>query len=271
MLDSGIIYRTIEPSPALASHIKCFWVLESSFPTGEETVVTDGCPEIILHYGDYFSERSESGVWEKQPKAIVAGQITRPLTLLPTGRVGMLGIRFWPHGIASLLDGSASELTDQRSEIAVISSAITQLEELVINASSIEERVRTCESFLKKLLLVQATDQVVDRAVKAIVNSNGNVMVRQLAKELNTTERQLQRKFRSQVGLSPRQLSRAFRFHRIIELLEEPPHPTWAQLALDCGFFDQAHLNRDFRQFTGQSPSAYIKQTSPIAQCLSAG
>ena len=268
MFDEEIIYRTIEPCPALASHIKCFWVLESPFPTGEETVVTDGCPEIILHYGDRFAEPSSDGSWEEQPAAIIAGQITRPLTLLATGKVGMLGIRFWPHGLAPLLNVPASELTDQRIDIEALNPTLTQLEELVSQKSTIEARVSACESFLKPALLSRDSDPVIDRAVMTIVSSNGNVMVRHLAKELNTTERQLQRKFHTHVGLSPRQLCRAFRFHRIFELLEEPPRPTWAQLALDCGFFDQAHLNRDFRQFTGQSPSAYIE--SPIAQFLSA-
>src|SRR5262245_9732259 len=80
----------IRPDKSLSPWVKCFWLLED-VPAPDspmDAVVPDGCPEIIVHYGDRFTEDvAQRRVC--QPDVIVAGQLTRPLLLRPTGRVGM--------------------------------------------------------------------------------------------------------------------------------------------------------------------------------------
>ena len=88
-------YQEFPPRESLAPWVKCFWLIEDSpAPDGPmDAVVPDGCPEIIVHYGDRFTEGA-IGRRIVQPETIVAGHLTRPLMLRPTGRAGMVGARF---------------------------------------------------------------------------------------------------------------------------------------------------------------------------------
>ena len=87
-------YQEFAPDEFLSSWVKCFWLLEDSpAPDGPmDVVVPEGCPEIIVHYGDRFTE-DVAGRRIVQPETIVAGQLTRPLMLRPMGRVGMVAAR----------------------------------------------------------------------------------------------------------------------------------------------------------------------------------
>ena len=76
---------------------------------------------------------------------------------------------------------------------------------------------------------------------------------------------QLERRFLWEVGLTPKRLSRIVRFQRAIDLLRTTDE-RWAAVALDCGYYDQAHLNREFRDFAGQSPGQYLGTEQPMAE-----
>ena len=66
--------------------------------------------------------------------------------------------------------------------------------------------------------------------------------------------------FRSDVGLSPKAFCRIRRFAAVLRRLERAVNVDWIDVALSCGYFDQAHFNHDFRAFSGLSPSAYLRQ-----------
>src|SRR5262249_53430653 len=65
--------------------------------------------------------------------------------------------------------------------------------------------------------------------------------------------------FRDEVGVTPKAFSRVRRFQRVLGLVEDATDVDWSAVALDAGYFDQAHFNHDFREFAGVSPSMYLK------------
>jgi len=69
--------------------------------------------------------------------------------------------------------------------------------------------------------------------------------------------------FLREVGLTPKRLARIYRFHAALRGLQATTTLDWAQLALDCGYYDQSHLSRDFREFTGRSPEEVLKIPRP--------
>ena len=95
-------YQEFKPPAELAPWIKLFWIVEdrSHEPT-RETVVADGCPELIIHFRSPFSELNRLGQWLVQPTAITCGQLTEPLELQSSTNAGMIGIRF-----SSVRDGA---------------------------------------------------------------------------------------------------------------------------------------------------------------------
>jgi transcriptional regulator GlxA family with amidase domain len=100
-------------------------------------------------------------------------------------------------------------------------------------------------------------DRGVDAAVEAIRCAHGVVSVAELAERLGLSRRSLERRFRQQVGLLPKQLARVLRFQRALQMREQAPADGWPAIALECGYYDQAHLIRDFREFSGQTPAAF--------------
>ena len=84
---------------------------------------------------------------------------------------------------------------------------------------------------------------------------------RTLADEIGCSRRYLVAGFREHVGVTPKLLARILRFQRAVGMMEEPL--SWAEISLACGYYDQAHLIRDFKQFTGSAPGEFARRRLP--------
>jgi transcriptional regulator GlxA family with amidase domain len=93
-----------------------------------------------------------------------------------------------------------------------------------------------------------------DREIKTVAD---------LAKATNIEKRKLQRMFSEYVGVSPKWVIRRFRLHELVEALNSGNHPDWAQLAVELGYFDQAHLINDFKSIVGFPPDQYRRASPP--------
>ena len=105
--------------------------------------------------------------------------------------------------------------------------------------------------------LAQAPGWDMLRAWRVLRDSQGNVGTGALAADLGCSRRHLARRFREEVGLAPKTFARLLRFGRVTRRLHGADPGRLAEVAQDCGYYDQAHLNRDFREFAGLTPSAY--------------
>jgi AraC-like DNA-binding protein len=93
-------------------------------------------------------------------------------------------------------------------------------------------------------------------AWRELCRSHGRIGVAELTAGTGWSHRHLATRFRQQVGLSPKAFGRVLRFRRAVDLLHAPARPPLAEIAAACGYFDQAHLNRDFRELAGATPTA---------------
>ena len=96
---------------------------------------------------------------------------------------------------------------------------------------------------------------------RAVAGDVGRVAVAALADELGCSRRYLNAGFRSHVGITPKLLARILRFQRAVGLMDQPL--SWAEISLACGYYDQAHLIRDFKQFTGSAPGEFARRRLP--------
>jgi AraC-like DNA-binding protein len=93
--------------------------------------------------------------------------------------------------------------------------------------------------------------------------TGGRLPIGALTRELGCSRRHLSARFRDQVGLPPKAVARIMRFRRVLDLLARDDGSCLAEIAQDCGYYDQAHLNRDFRDLAGTTPSAYVGSRLP--------
>jgi AraC-like DNA-binding protein len=100
-------------------------------------------------------------------------------------------------------------------------------------------------------------------AYQQLLASAGRVRVGVLASELGWSRKRLATRFREEIGLPAKSLARILRFRRAVRLMERDGDRSLGEIALDCGYFDQAHLNRDFRSFAGSTPTELLARRFP--------
>jgi AraC-like DNA-binding protein len=195
------------------------------------------------------------------PVSFAYGQISRFHDLLSGIRTGMLVVVLQPYALHLLTGIPAQQLTDQLISMPLIfGPAAQQLEERLLQAADHHSRLQLVTRFLIQQLQQRSAskDSMIMQALPSIYQSKGWMQVTSLYTGLHTTERQLERKFREQIGLSPKQFLRTIRFRQLLKALQQRPAPTLTQLAHDAGYYDQPHLNREFRQLAGITPREYL-------------
>jgi AraC-like DNA-binding protein len=102
-----------------------------------------------------------------------------------------------------------------------------------------------------------ACDPLVESAARALARDAGNLTVERLARELGVNRRQLERRFAAEVGLSPKEVAGVYRFRRALASL--CAGGAAASVAVSCGYFDQSHMTRDFKRYSGRTPHALVE------------
>lgn len=260
-------YREIVPNAALRQHIACFWTISSegaSAPPDAGSILPDGSLELVLNFADPVLRRGGNSSATDRLQRMVVGQMDRPNGVRYTGKVDLLGVRFQPAGARAFFPCPLSELSGQ---IHRLDSVVSRLDKTLATSLVPElpcgQRVHRLEEILlEHRWLARGRDSEIDQAVRAIQKAHGQVSVSALMRHSGVSARQLERRFREGVGLTPKLLARILRFQHAYQLAAETCTINWPALALRCGYYDQAHFIRDFRAFSGATPTETFAQTA---------
>jgi AraC-like DNA-binding protein len=255
-------YREVSPVAPLAGIVHCIWTLEGALPAvgGEpEPILPDGRPELVLHFGAPF-ERCDEGVNARQASVLFAGQVTRPLVLRPTGRVAVIGVRFHPHAASALFDHPQHELAGLTPGVEVLSPPLRRaLRDVEDSADDLSAAVDAVQRILVRWTMPARIDSRVRFVVREIERTRGLAPIDTLARTAGLTRRHLERRFLDCVGVTPKRLARVARFQHALRVLQQPaPRGRGAQTAAACGYADQSHFIRDFRELAGCPPGEHL-------------
>lgn len=258
-------YQELAPPVDLEAVVECFW-FASGPPGGVEHIVPDGCPELVVQLGAAMRAGDEDQTLRLQPRALLVGSRGRHLCILPTGAFSTAGVRIRPGGLGRLTGTPAHALSDGWTDLqALFGRAGTRLVSALEAAPDVAARASVLTRFVRALLQHRgAPDPRLEVAVQRLRERRGQASLHGLRRELGVSERWLERCFAREVGLSPRTLASLLRMHGAFEALG--PGTVWADVALAAGYFDQAHLNRDFRRYAGLPPSALLGALGPLAR-----
>ena len=255
-------YREYAPPDLLRPFVECFWTREAPSATREASspqihrVLPDGCIDVVLAF---------SGDRDEPQDALIVGTMTRALVLDSVSSPdSYVGVRFRPAKAAAFLSLPASELTDLRVSLNDLWEDARKVREALAVGSGGAARVRALERVLTaRLSPAAAGDQRdVDEAVRRIIDAGGSLGITRLAPALGVTRQHLARRFSQLVGVSPKVFARVVRLSRVIERIRAVPagEPiNWSVLALEVGYYDQAHLIDEFREMTGVTPAAWSR------------
>jgi len=251
-------YQTFESDQDLTAFIKCYWTLESpkEQTSEKQTIVPDGCMEMIFHYGDLYKQYMDNGNSIVQPRCFVIGQLTRPLEIKPTGETGIFSVRFHPEGFLPFTTLPIKEMENTAVSLEKLFGKDGQeIGEQVLKANSTSERIKLVEIFLlDRLTDIETIDRIVRSTVETIITANGQLSINELSRDSKVNRRQLLRKFYSAIGLSPKQLSRTIRLQATLKMLLSDQFSNLAELAYENEYYDQAHFIKEFKEFTGSTP-----------------
>ena len=258
-------YREYLVPGVLAPFVKLIWSLTSDKEVvgpASERILPDGCVELVFHFADPFSFRFGDGQREQQPRSFVVGQMDRFLEIEPAGRVGFIAVRFFARGAYRFLPGSLETVASGVVDCAEVwKDRVEQRLDDICSAATVGARVRIVESMLVDALdHGRSRDRAVDRALELIERDFGNVRIDALASNIGVTTRQLARRFKTAVGLSPKEFARITRFGHVLRRIKHRRDESLTDTALECGYFDQAHLNHEFRAFAGMSPGELLER-----------
>jgi AraC-like DNA-binding protein len=256
-------YRELAPIPQLAAAVDRIWLLEGEAPPAgapAEPILPDGRPELILHFGDPFERLYVGGTSARQAHVLYAGQVTTPLVLRPTGRVAVVGVRFRPDGAAAILTHPQDELAGLTLAVDAISAPLRRaLLAVEDSADDLTQAAASVQTILARWLQPARIDPRVRFAVERIERSRGRASVDYLAVSTGISRRHLERRFLESVGMTPKRLARVTRFQHAIQTLQRAePRGRGAATAAACGYADQSHFIRDFREFAGCSPAEHL-------------
>ncbi|WP_248927899.1 AraC family transcriptional regulator [Paenibacillus hamazuiensis] len=254
-------YIEFKPSPALMSFVSCYWASEPSFHPdsanndGIDRVLPDGCTDILFEH-DIKGNRYHIRYY---------GVFDRPFPIAYDDKrpVRKFGVRFFPGGAYPFMRTPVAEFTGRYCALdAIWPNIAEEIGEKLFAQESMEEKVRIIEHYL---LTIAQRNRPVDDPLMAnllyrIFVSEGKTGVCELAESEAVSARQINRKFEQWIGFSPKKFSEIVRFQAVVGDIRRRKKTDWRMLALDHGYFDQAHMIRDFKRFYGDSPLAAAKE-----------
>jgi AraC-like DNA-binding protein len=247
-----MFYREYPPHPALMAHVDCVWAARAPASAHTHRVLPDNCVDILWQDGGQ--------------QGFAVGMMSKAILVASDRPVLTLAVRFKPGMAGPFLATPLNILTDQRADIDLLwgrSDADRLADALWSSDAPARARLAMIEQeLLRRLRRLQAGGTaLVQRALQALDGSGGALRVEDLAAQLHVSRQHLAAQFRQHVGLSPKLYARICRFRRATAALRDAPD--WAQLAAECGYFDQSHLIHDFQELAGSTPERFHFSNRP--------
>jgi AraC-like DNA-binding protein len=170
-----------------------------------------------------------------------------------------------PPAARALLGMPLRELTNRVVSLDdVLGPAAAELIERLHDLRGWDERFGLLDSVLcKRLEGASVVPTALETAWSRLIKTRGRVEIEALAHELGYSRRHFSARFGAELGLPPKTYARVLRFEHAAERLSQDTGARFAEIAQDCGYYDQAHLNRDFREFAGTTPGDYVGRLLP--------
>jgi methylphosphotriester-DNA--protein-cysteine methyltransferase len=258
----NVRYHTLPPPPALKDVVRFYWVFEIDGIGAEPYVyrsMADGCAELVFHCRGAFSEvtREDGGIYEP---AVLHAQSAMHRRFQVQEDFQIFGAYLYPFALPRLFGMSAAALSNEMPDlIALWGKEGRVLVERMLCAQDHGCRAAMLSQFLlERLARRQIEKSRVHGAIQALIHRDGRMMLDELAGQMGTGMRQMERQFREHAGFTAKKLSRILRFQSTLKHFPARPMQSLTDIALDHGYYDQAHFIHDFKAFSGYAPSEYF-------------
>jgi AraC-like DNA-binding protein len=258
-----MIFRSHLPGPPLADFVEMMWfgegfnaphALERVMPTGDMSVIINLYEDRTRVYDpdDVRKCRTMNG-------ALLVGAYSNFGVIDTEEQRSTFGVVFRPGGAFPFFRLPAGELQNTEAQLDTFwGRDAGLLRERLLAASTPEEKFAICETMLLRRIVKPLERHAAVRFAVDRFKQGPHCAVATVTGQIGLSERRFIQVFADQVGLTPKVFCRVQRFQRVLRHIGRSREINWTQLALNCGYFDQAHFNHDFRAFSGINPSSYV-------------
>lgn len=257
-------YNIFKPSGFLSQYVKYYWSLENCIPSGKEhiqRIVPNGLFELVI----YLDDKPKANDPQKtiNDNILITGQLKSFHELQVTGKLSLFAIYFLPHGLSMFLDLPIKELFNQSVPLKfIIKDTVNKLEDELSSAESFRRKIEIAERFLITQIQKNETKYKYDRirkAVNMINHAKGILKIEDLASETFLSRKQFERTFSDFIGTSPKQFLKIVRFQNAIYEKSQNADLKLTEIAHKCGYFDQAHMIKEFKSLSGITPGNFFE------------
>ena len=242
------------PRPPLCDHVDFFWAFDAYGGShARERVLPTATGELVVALG---AQRSGPVMCGAHSEAFVIDTASRP---------ALIGVHFKPGGAVPFLKAPADELSNARVSLDTLwGEAALELSEQLQEAGTWAARFRVLErALIAQIPRAPVRHPAVAFALKVIQATPHVRIIGDVTRRIGLSPRRFIQVFAAEVGLTPKLFCRVRRFQQVLALIERDEAIDWTDVALACGYYDQAHFIHDFRAFSGINPTTYVRVRGP--------
>ncbi len=255
------------PSPPLSAYIEafCFYEGDASPSPSKERCLPNGQVAMVVNLGHdtlRVAHLQHTEGFQRFHGGVLTGAFSQFSVIDTATMVTTLSICFKPGGARLFLPMPAAELANQVVDLSCIfGTAAGDLREQLQTTRTNDERARILERFLQaRACWEHAPHPAIRFALTSFQDGNERRSISEVTTQLGMSPKRFISLFEEAVGLPPKVYCRVRRFQEVLQRITGGQAVRWADLALDAGYFDQAHFIHDFQAFAGLTPSAYLAQ-----------
>ena len=258
-----MLIRHYVPRPPLSDFVDLFWLYQGyTQPHHKERLLPNGSMELVVNLKDdqarVYDPRNSSR-FQATHGAILIGVQSEFFVIDTAQQMSVIGVHFKPGGAFPFFKLPAGEFHNQHLSLdRAWGTAAHHLRDRLLEAPTPEIKFQ----ILEESLLAHASKPLLGHpAVIFALNEFGDLRhvpsIAQVTGQIGLSSRRFSEVFNDQVGLTPKLYCRIQRFQKVLRRIAKRGEIDWTDMALDCGYFDQAHFIHDFKAFSGLTPAAY--------------
>jgi AraC-like DNA-binding protein len=256
-----------KPDSPLDEFVDVFWIFGSAAQTpAKERALPDACVQLIVNLREdrtSIYDRYDFRVSRTFNGCALVGPQSEFAVIDGGGPMELAGVHFKPGGAYPFLSPPADELHGLQLPLDVLWGAMAaEMRERLLEAQTPHEQFHVMEQvLLARITRSLSRHRAVDFALRQF-QTGQTQSIAGVTAQTGLCSRRFIELFRREVGLTPKLFCRVRRFQRVLRCIASGKPVDWTDVALDAGYFDQAHFIHDFRAFSGINPSAY-RETRP--------
>lgn len=259
-----MIYKTYQPRSTLSQFIEFFWMREGDNLSVVQTrLLPMGTMELVINLHEdripLFDRQSRIQLGSTNG-VMLCGTHSENFIIRDADKISVMGVHFKPGGGAAFFELPAGELYNERISLDELwKTRASELRDRLAQESTPEARFWMLELFLMQMQRSPDYHPAVNFALQQFQQS-ANSTIRAITEQTGFSTRYFNQLFRDQVGITPKLFCRIQRFQKVLEALSSKAPVDWLDIVFTCGYFDQAHLIHDFREFADCTPTEYLVQ-----------